>query len=136
MVRRPIRLAELAEVLDREVEGDAEALIGGVAALEDAGPTDLSYVRSERYAARLAASKAGAVILPPGVESGGRPAIRSPNPRLDFARAVRHIVELPVTPHGVHAPAQVDKVNKRFAGAHSRRLGGKGGVAKPGSVSV
>ena len=109
MARRPIRLAELAEVLDREVEGDAEALIGDVAALEEAGPTDLSYVRSERQAPRLAASKAGAVILPPGVESGGRPTIRSPHPALDFARAARRIVEVPVVPPGVHARAHVDE---------------------------
>ena len=69
MVTRPLRLKELAAHLGREVEGDGDFAIEGVAALEDAGSGDLSFVRSERYAKPLAASRAGAVIAPPGAIS-------------------------------------------------------------------
>lgn len=102
-----IRLAELAAALGRPVEGDAEVRIAGVASLEAAGPSDLSFVRAGAFAARLAASRAGAVIVPPGVDPAGRAAIRSPNPGLDFARAARRLHPTAPPPRGVHATACV-----------------------------
>ncbi len=103
-----IRLGDLAAELGREFEGDGDLWLGGVAALDRAGPGDLAYARSERFAAALRASAAGAVIAPPGLDAGGRPAIRSPNPGLDFARAARRIAPpIPSAP-GVHPAACVD----------------------------
>jgi UDP-3-O-[3-hydroxymyristoyl] glucosamine N-acyltransferase len=105
--QKPNRLADLAQALGLEWEGDGEVEISGVAALESAGPGDLSFARSARHAQLLARTRAGAVILPPGVDSGGRPAIRSSQPGLDFARAARQIVSpTPLAP-GVHPSAQV-----------------------------
>jgi UDP-3-O-[3-hydroxymyristoyl] glucosamine N-acyltransferase len=86
-----LRLATLAAELGREWVGDGEFLIEGVAPLESAGECELSYVRSSSWAAAGARSRAGALILPEGSDAGGRPAIPSPNPALDFARAVRRI---------------------------------------------
>jgi UDP-3-O-[3-hydroxymyristoyl] glucosamine N-acyltransferase len=103
-----IRLRDLAEELGRELEGDGELCVAGVASLEGAGPGDLAHARSARYAAALRASAAGAVIAPPGLDTGGRPAIRSPNPGLDFARAARRIAPPPAPEPGVHASACVD----------------------------
>ena len=103
-----IRLRELAAELGRELEGDGELCVAGVASLDRAGPADLAHARSERYAAALRASAAGAVIAPPGLDTGGRPAIRSPNPGLDFARAARRIAPPPAPEPGVHASACVD----------------------------
>jgi len=104
---RGLRLADLAAELGREVEGDPEFRVEGVAALDRAGPEDLAYVRSERFARALAASRAGALIAPPGVDAGGRPVIRSPHPALDFARAVRRLVGSVRSVPGVHASAQL-----------------------------
>ena len=100
--RRPQRLKELARALGRGVEGDADPEITGVAPLEEAGGGDLSFARSADYAERLAESRAGAVILPPGLDAGGRPVIRSPVPGLDFGRAVRALVPAPAPPAGFH----------------------------------
>jgi UDP-3-O-[3-hydroxymyristoyl] glucosamine N-acyltransferase len=104
----PIRVAALAKELGREVEGDGDVAVDGVAALESAGPGDLSFVRSERYAAALAASRAAALIAPAGVDTGARPVIRSPNPGLDFARAARLVVPAARPPAGVHVAAHVE----------------------------
>jgi UDP-3-O-[3-hydroxymyristoyl] glucosamine N-acyltransferase len=105
--KQPLRLNELAAHLGREVEGDGDFEIEGVAGLEGAGPGDLSFARSERYADQLASSRAGAGIAPPGVAVGERPAIRSDDPGLDFSRAVRWILpEAPVCP-GIHPTAVV-----------------------------
>jgi UDP-3-O-[3-hydroxymyristoyl] glucosamine N-acyltransferase len=107
VVTRPLRLKELAAHLGREVEGDGDFEIEGVAGLEDAGTGELSFVRSERYAGQLASSRAGAVIAPPGVAVGERPAIRSDDPGLDFSRAVRFILpEAPVPPE-IHPTAVI-----------------------------
>jgi len=103
-----VLLSELAARLGRALVGDADAALTGVAALDDAGPGDLSFVRSRAWAAKLAGSRAGAVILPPGVDPGGRPAIASPNPGLDFARAVALLAPASRPAPGVHPAAVVD----------------------------
>ncbi len=88
---KPISLGELAAKLGREVEGDSDFVLVGVASLESAGPRDLAFARSPAYAGKVAASGAGALILHPGVPAQGRSCIRSANPSLDFARAVEFI---------------------------------------------
>jgi UDP-3-O-[3-hydroxymyristoyl] glucosamine N-acyltransferase len=105
--RQSIRLADLAAELGREVEGDAEVWIDGVAPLRTAGPGDLSFVRGTQFAQQLAATRAGAVIAPLELDSGGRPTIRSPNPGLDFARAARRIAPQDRPPPGVHPAASI-----------------------------
>ncbi len=102
-----VRLADLASELGREIEGDPEFRVAGVAALDRAGPGDLAYVRSARFSGALATTRAGALILPRGLDSGGRPAIRSPHPGLDFARAVRRLLAAAGPAPGVHPSAQL-----------------------------
>ncbi len=102
-----IRLADLAERLGLEIEGDASLEIAGVASLEGAGPSDLSFIRSETYAPALAASRAGAVIALAGIEVRGRPALRSEDPSRDFYRAARILVPEPAPEAGVHPSAVV-----------------------------
>ncbi|MCG8590572.1 MAG: UDP-3-O-(3-hydroxymyristoyl)glucosamine N-acyltransferase [Proteobacteria bacterium] len=106
-VASPRRLADLARDLGRECEGDGDFAIGGVAPLASAGAEDLSFARSAQFAAALRESKAGAVILPEGLDAGGRPAIRSPNPSLDFARAVTRLVPGAPPAAGIAAGALV-----------------------------
>ncbi len=102
-----MELRELALRLGCEFEGDGAFRVEGVAALDCAGPTDLSFVRTLRWAKSLPASRAGAVIVPKGVDSGDRPVLRSNNPGLDFARAVALLVPAPRPPAGVHSRACV-----------------------------
>jgi UDP-3-O-[3-hydroxymyristoyl] glucosamine N-acyltransferase len=104
-----VRLGELAASLGLELEGDAGVELRGVAALESAGPADLAFVRSPRpgaaLAARLAGTRAGALIAPPGLDTGGRPTLRSLQPALDFARAARHVLPPAPPAPGVHPSA-------------------------------
>jgi UDP-3-O-[3-hydroxymyristoyl] glucosamine N-acyltransferase len=116
--RDAVRLGELAAELGLEVEGDADVLLRGVAALESAGPEDLVFVRSPRFDAPLAASRAGAVIAPPGLDTGGRPTLRSLQPGLDFARAVRRVAPEPRPAPGVHPSAWIDS-DARMVGART-----------------
>jgi UDP-3-O-[3-hydroxymyristoyl] glucosamine N-acyltransferase len=104
----PIRLAALAAELGLPVEGDGGVELRGAAALETAGPEELAFAGSARHAAALAACRAGAVIAPPGLDTGGRPTLRSERPRLAFARALRRLAPAAPRPRGVHPSAHVD----------------------------
>jgi UDP-3-O-[3-hydroxymyristoyl] glucosamine N-acyltransferase len=79
---------QLAELVSGEVEGDATRQVEGVASVDRAGPGDVTFVVSERYACRLGARSVGACLVPPGVtlEGNGTPRIRVPNPELAFSR--------------------------------------------------
>ena len=104
-----MKLKELADRLGgRPVEGDGGREVRGVAALDDGGPDDVGFVRSAKNAAELAASRIGAVIAPPGVDVGGRAAIRSPSPNLDIARAAKLLAPGTHPAPGVHARAFVE----------------------------
>ena len=59
-----MKLGEIAAKLGCKLEGDANTEIRGVAGIEDAGPGDLSFLANPRYAGRLAATRASAVIVP------------------------------------------------------------------------
>jgi len=97
-----VRLAELAEQLNCRLEGDGGIEIRAVRGLEDAGPQDLTFVAHERYLPRLEASVAAAVILGAGLPPVGRPALRTPNPILAFARALSLFHPAPPAVPGIH----------------------------------
>ncbi|MBW2269675.1 MAG: UDP-3-O-(3-hydroxymyristoyl)glucosamine N-acyltransferase [Deltaproteobacteria bacterium] len=100
-----MRLAELAERLGREIEGNGDVALAGVASLAEAGLGDLAFVRSPRFADQLAATRAAAVIAAADVETGSLPTLRSPHPGLDFARAARLLEPSPPRVPGVHPSA-------------------------------
>jgi len=56
-------LSELAEYLDAQLVGDANHMIAGIADLQAAGSSDLSFINQESYLQYLAESATGAVIL-------------------------------------------------------------------------
>ena len=104
-----MELRELAEALGgRAVDGDEKFQVGGVASIEDGGPSDLGFVRDDAVAAGLGGAEIGALIAPAGIDVGGRPAIRSPQPSLDFARATGLLHPAPRPDAGVHPSAFVD----------------------------
>ena len=107
MSKSGMRLADLAAELGRDVDGNSEVWIEGVAPLDSAGPADLSFVRSKQFASSLLSTEAGAVIAPEDLDAGGRPTIRSPNPGLDFSRAARCLVPESRPREGVHPTANV-----------------------------
>jgi UDP-3-O-[3-hydroxymyristoyl] glucosamine N-acyltransferase len=102
-----VRLADLARRLGLPLEGDGSVEITGIASLDDAGPGDLSFVRSEAYAAKLSSSRAGALIALEGLAAAGRPVLRSADPSSDFFRAAQILVPEPAPPPGLDASAVV-----------------------------
>lgn len=79
-------LQELAEYLGGAVRGDAALTVNGLAPLETAGPDKVTFLANPKYAAKVAETKAGAVLMAPGTEAYGRNVIELANPYLGFAK--------------------------------------------------
>ena len=81
-------LSELAEYLGGELRGDPALLVCGVAGLDEAQECHISFLANPKYAAKVATTAAGAVLLPPGAQSHDKNAIFLANPYLGFAKLV------------------------------------------------
>jgi UDP-3-O-[3-hydroxymyristoyl] glucosamine N-acyltransferase len=99
---------ELAARLGAEFTGDGTREIDQVAPLESAGPRDISFVASLKFAKLAVDSPAGCLIVPPSHAIPGRTLILALDPREAFARAISILVPVPRPPAGVHASAVVD----------------------------
>jgi UDP-3-O-[3-hydroxymyristoyl] glucosamine N-acyltransferase len=109
------RLAELAARVGGEVAGDGELAISRVAALEEAGPSDLSFFANKKYRKAFGASRAGAVVVEPREDvPPGRTVLRVQNAYLAFAKIAtlfhppRQAVPDVAPQAYVHPGAQVD----------------------------
>lgn len=131
-----MRLDELAERLGCRLEGSGELEVGGLRGLEDAGPQDLSFVAAERYLPRLKASAAGAVILAEGWPAVDRPALRTANPVLAFARALTLFHPPGAPAPGIHPTAVVapDARVAPDASVGALSVLGPGAAVGPGTI--
>ena len=100
-----MKLGDLAAQLGCQLEGDGQIDITRVAAIDTAGPGDLTFLANSKYAAELASTRASAVIV--GPDDRGSPAalLRTKNPYLVFARAVGLLNPWPAPTPGVHPTA-------------------------------
>jgi UDP-3-O-[3-hydroxymyristoyl] glucosamine N-acyltransferase len=125
-------LRELAARLGCTLRGDGAIDVRRVAGIEEAGPGDLTFVANPKYAARLADTRATAVILSPDLQTP-LPSLVSTNPYLTFARAAA-LLHPPLRPApGVHASAQVDPTAVLGAGVHVGALAVIGPRARVGA---
>lgn len=94
-------LQEIAQHLGGTVEGDGSILIAGLATLDDAGEGQLTFLANPKYAAKVATTKASAVLLPVGGNAHGHNAIFHPNPYLAFAKLLTLFYVAPYRPQGI-----------------------------------
>jgi UDP-3-O-[3-hydroxymyristoyl] glucosamine N-acyltransferase len=94
-------VTELAEYLGGVVHGNGETRISGLGALETAGPEALTFLANPKYAAKVAETSAGALLMAPGGERYGRTAIEVANPYLGFAKLLTLFYTAPHQPLGV-----------------------------------
>jgi UDP-3-O-[3-hydroxymyristoyl] glucosamine N-acyltransferase len=109
--RRPavtsLTLAELAEALGAELLGDGGVMISGAGGLEDAAEGDLVRVDSTRFLPAALASPAAALLVGPGQDPEDRPALRVPDPRAAFARALELFYPARWPPPGIDPTARL-----------------------------
>jgi UDP-3-O-[3-hydroxymyristoyl] glucosamine N-acyltransferase len=102
-----MRLGDIAEKLGCKLEGPEDVEITGVAGLEEAGPLELTFLSNPRYRRKLQTTNAAAIILSPDEPYPGRPALRSANPYLDFARALEFFYTSVQHEPGIHPTAVI-----------------------------
>ena len=109
-----MKVAEIARLLGTVVRGDAGREIRGLAALESAGPDDLTFAEGERALTRAVQSRAGCIIVPPEVRLEGQTTLAVANPKLAFIRAADVLRPAPAALPGIH-PTAVIASNARLA---------------------
>lgn len=101
-------LGALVDRFGGELIGSPETRIVQVAALDRAGPSDLSFLTSPRYRDLLRETRAAAVLVGPSDrDSTDRPRIVSRNPYAYLAHVSTLLNPLPAVLPGVHATAVV-----------------------------
>lgn len=101
-------LAELAELLDARLVGDGSHQITGLASLQQAAETDLSFLANAQYRKHLASSHAGGVLLTEvDAEGFAGNALIVANPYLCYARLSHHFDPKPKAPSGIHPTAVI-----------------------------
>lgn len=107
-----MRLDELARRIECQLEGSGDVEISGVAGMDEATPTELTFLANRKYRAKLRTTRAAAVILGPEIPSPAIPALRSDNPYLAFARALQLFHPPHRPPAGIHPTAVIAPVVK------------------------
>jgi UDP-3-O-[3-hydroxymyristoyl] glucosamine N-acyltransferase len=104
-----LTLREVVARLGGEAVGEPPSPLTGVATLDSAGPRHIAFLANPKYRARLAMTKAGAVIVGPGDRDAvSIPRIVSDNPYAYYARTVALFHPEPAAAPGIHPFAQVD----------------------------
>ena len=102
-----MRLGKIAHALGCQLVGDPDLEIGGVAGLEEAGPNELTFLSNPRYASLARQSRAAALITSEPIGGGSLSFLVSPNPYLDFARALELFHPPRPREPGIHSTAVV-----------------------------
>ncbi|MDE3185916.1 MAG: UDP-3-O-(3-hydroxymyristoyl)glucosamine N-acyltransferase [Acidobacteriota bacterium] len=113
-----MKLGELATRLGAELRGDAELEVTGVKGIEDAGPTEVTFVANPRYAGLARKTQAAAVLVEPEFPEIDAPTLRLKNPYLAFSRALGMFYQPPAYPPGIHPTAVIDPSAEIGEGAH------------------
>lgn len=100
-------LTALAAALGLEIKGN-DTVISGVNTLEMAGPEDLSFLANPKYVKLLDSCKAGAIIVDKSHAEHVERALISPNPYLDFARAIEFFSKPQGSFSGISDKAHID----------------------------
>lgn len=113
-------VADIATLLEAEVEGDGSTLVTGLASIREAADGDLTFVANSKYAADAAETKATAVIVP---RNWKRPCsttmLRVDNPDEAFTRVASAFApRSPDYPAGIHPSAVVADDAELGEGVH------------------
>lgn len=113
-----MKLGELATRLGAELRGDPNLEITGVNGIENAGPSEITFVANPRYAALARTTSAAAVLVEPGFQNIPPATLRIQNPYLAFSRALGLFYRPPAYPPGIHPTAVIDPTAEIAEGAH------------------
>jgi UDP-3-O-[3-hydroxymyristoyl] glucosamine N-acyltransferase len=113
-----MKLGELAGKLGAELRGNAELEVTGVKGIEDAGPSEVTFVANPRYTALARKTRAAAVLVEPEFHEIEASTLRIKNPYLAFSRALSLFYQPPAYKPGIHPSAVIDPTAQIGTSAH------------------
>jgi len=102
MMKRHMRIDEIAARLGAPYEGPADWAPTGAATLDEAGPTEIAFSATAAFT-----SQAGCVLAPLDGPAQPNTLIRVPQPRTAFAQVLTWLYPLPTPAPGIHPTAQI-----------------------------
>ena len=102
-----INLRDLAARLGCECKGDGNIVITGVAAMEQASPSELTFLANPKYAPKVKHSRAAAILVSEPLSEPSPASLVSRNPYHDFARALALFYQPPRPQPGIHPQASI-----------------------------
>jgi UDP-3-O-[3-hydroxymyristoyl] glucosamine N-acyltransferase len=121
-----VSVGEIVDLVTGQFTGDRERSIVGVASLAQAKSDQLSFLSNRKYAADLAATKAGTVLVPKNLEGGDDRWIRVDDPYFAFARIMTRWFSNRPMPKGISSKAVVSssaKLGKNVVLGHFAIIG-------------
>lgn len=113
-----MKLGDLAKALGAELKGDPELEVSGVRGIEEAGPTEITFVANPKYAGLAKTTRAAAVVVEPEFPEITPATLRIKNPYHAFSRALSLFYQSPAYKPGIHPTAVVDPTAVIGADAH------------------
>jgi UDP-3-O-[3-hydroxymyristoyl] glucosamine N-acyltransferase len=103
-----MKLGEVAKALGAELKGNPELEITGVRGIEEAGPTEITFVANPKYAGLAKTTRAAAVVVEPEFAELTTATLRIKNPYHAFSRTLALFYQAPSYKPGIHPTAVVD----------------------------
>src|SRR3984957_16678023 len=113
-----MKLVELAAQLGADLYGDGSVEVPGVRGIEEAGPSEITFVANPKYAGLARTTQAAAVLVAPDFPEISTATLRLANPYLAFSQALGIFYQPPDYAPGVHATAVIDPTAVIGAHAH------------------
>jgi UDP-3-O-[3-hydroxymyristoyl] glucosamine N-acyltransferase len=102
-----MKLRELADRLGCLLNGDGELEITGLSGIEQAGPSELTFLSNSKYAPKMKNTRAGAILVSQPASGVSISFLISANPYLDFARALELFYQPPRPRPEIHPSAVI-----------------------------
>lgn len=113
-----MKLGELASRLGAELRGEADTEITGVKGIEEAGPSEITFVANPRYAGLARKTHAAAILVEPDFQEISAATLRIRNPYLAFCRALGLFYQPPAYAPGIHPTAVIHPTAQIGENAH------------------
>ena len=113
-----MKLGELASHLGAELRGNPSLEITGVKGIEEAGPSEITFVANPRYTALARSTHAAAIIVEPEFQELTAATLRIKNPYHAFSHALGLFYQPPAYPPGIHPTAVIDPTAQIGPDAH------------------
>lgn len=100
-------LSDLAAKLGCELRGEGSIKITGVAGMEHAAPSEITFLANPKYAPKVKHTAAAAILVKSFIDDIRPAQLISKNPYLDFARSLELFYQPPRPAPGIHPLASI-----------------------------